>query len=80
MKRMMTLLVIASLFPVQSCILEDRTDCPTYLTLEFPSVPKEVALIHLSSNMRTGRYIMTQCTERIMPRAANCRSAREDSA
>lgn len=47
MKRMMTLLVIASMFPVQSCILENRTDCPTYLTLEFPSVPEEVGLIHL---------------------------------
>lgn len=47
MKRLMTLLVIASLFPFQSCILENRTDCPTYLRLDFPSVPEEVGMIHL---------------------------------
>ena len=47
MKLMMTMAVIASVLAAQSCILEDRTGCPTYLTLDLSSTPEEVGLIHL---------------------------------
>lgn len=47
MKLMMAISVTAYLLAVQSCILENRSGCPTYLTLDLSSTPEEVGLIHL---------------------------------
>ena len=39
--------VVAMAASVQSCILEDRSHCPAYLTLDFSSTPAEVSHINL---------------------------------
>lgn len=49
-----TLLALISLCLVQSCILEDRTDCPAYLTLDLSSLPGNVELVHLVLEHESG--------------------------
>lgn len=47
MKLRMILIVVASLSAAQSCIIENRENCPAYLTLDFSLTPEEVGHIHL---------------------------------
>ena len=42
---------------VQSCILEDRSGCPSYLTLDFSETPDSVSHIHLIIKQVNGRLL-----------------------
>ena len=42
----LTALVLTVVF-VQACIMEDRSNCPAYLTLDFSETPEKVSEIHL---------------------------------
>lgn len=44
--KVITAIALTAAF-VQACIMEDRSNCPAYLTLDFSDTPEEVSEIHL---------------------------------